>query len=132
MGLKIVIGSSMRFRDVVKATMEQLRHLGLKPLFPNVDMSSENRDVAETPEEKARLAQEHYKAIEESDAVYLIVPNGYIGTSLKIELGYALASNKPSYFSEPTKDIAIDCFATGIIPLDRLELFKNTSFSGLE
>ena len=126
--MKIVIGSSMRFRDVVKTTMKNLRHLGLEPLCPNVDISSENRDVAETPEAKARLALEHYKAIDGCDIVYFIVPKGYIGTSLKIELGYALALKKPIYFSELTKDMAIDGFATGVISLDNLELFKKITF----
>ncbi|MEK7499671.1 MAG: nucleoside 2-deoxyribosyltransferase [Patescibacteria group bacterium] len=123
--MKILIGSSMRFRDVVKATIKCMNELGLQPLCPNVDQISENRDVADSPETKKRLALEYYEAIEKCDAVYFIVPEGYIGTSLKIELGYALALKKPVYFSEPTKDIAIDTFAAGIIPLNNIELFKN-------
>ena len=33
------------------------------------------------------LAIDHYTAIDEADAVYFIVPNGIMGTSLKLELG---------------------------------------------
>lgn len=126
--MKILIGSSMKFRDVVKSTMTLMNELGFHPLCPNVNQISENRDVASTPEDKKRMALEHYQAIEECDAVYFIVPEGYIGTSLKIELGYALALKKPIYFSERTNDIAIDSFATGIIPLNKLERFKTQVF----
>ncbi|MDD5084003.1 MAG: nucleoside 2-deoxyribosyltransferase [Candidatus Moranbacteria bacterium] len=121
---KIAIGSSMRFRDVVKETIAALESFGLQPLFPNIDYSFDNRDVAESLEEKSKLAWDHYKAIEECDAVYFILPDGYMGTSCKIELGYALAFRKPVYFSESTGDIGLDCYPKAIIPLDKLELLN--------
>ena len=45
MSKKIVIGSSMKFRSLVKSTMKELENLGYQPLFPNLDYSSEDRDV---------------------------------------------------------------------------------------
>ena len=47
-----------------------------------------------------------------------------MGTSCKIELGYALALGKLIYFSEPTNDLALDCYVKKFIPLDKLILFK--------
>jgi len=125
MSKKIVIGSSMRFRNIIKATMKKLEELGHIPLFPNLDNSSENRDIASTKEEKSKLAWDHYKAVEEADAVYFILPDGYMGTSCKIELGYALALKKPIYFSELTGDIGLDSYPKRIIPLDNLAKFNN-------
>jgi len=122
---KVVIGSSMKFRSIVKDTMAKLSNLNLNPLFPNIDYSEENRDVAKSEEEKSKLAWDHYKAIEEADAVYFILPNGYMGTSCKMELGYALALGKPVYFSELTNDMGIDCYHKKVIPLENLELFKS-------
>lgn len=123
---KIAIGCSMKYRDVLSDTMEKLSEMGLQPLFPNLDYSSENVDKADTLDEKKRLALEHYQAIDESDAVYFIVPQGYMGTSCKLELGYAVASNKPVYFSEPTNDLALDCYVSKFIPLESLRDFLGT------
>ena len=125
MSKKIVIGSSMKFRSLVKATIKELEKLGYQPLFPNLDYSSEDRDVALTIEEKNKLAWDHYRAVEEADAVYFILPGGYIGTSCKIELGYALALKKPIYFSEPTNDMGLDGYPKKFISLDNLIEFNN-------
>ena len=125
MNKKIVIGSSMKFRSLVKKTMKELEELGYTPLFPNLDYSSEDRDVALTIEEKNKLAWDHYKAIEEADVVYFILPKGYMGTSCKIELGYALALRKPVYFSEPTNDKGLDGYPKRIISLNDLIEFNN-------
>ncbi len=125
MSKKIVIGSSMKFRSLVKATMKNLEELGFTPLFPNIDYSSEDKDVALTIEEKNKLAWDHYRAIEEADAVYFILPSGYMGTSCKIELGYALALKKPIYFSEPTKDMGLDGYPKKFISLENLVGFKD-------
>jgi nucleoside 2-deoxyribosyltransferase len=125
MSKKIVIGSSMKFRSLVKSTMKELKNLGYQPLFPNLDYSSEDRDVALTIEEKNKLAWDHYRAVEEADAVYFILPKGYMGTSCKIELGYALALKKPIYFSEPTNDMGLDGYPKKIISVDNLIEFNN-------
>ena len=124
MSKKIVIGSSMKFRSLVKATMINLEELGFTPLFPNIDYSSEDRDVALTIQENNKLAWDHYRAVEKADAVYFILPNGYIGTSCKIELGYALALKKPIYFSEPTNDMGLDGYPKKFISLDNLIEFQ--------
>ena len=125
MSKTIVIGSSMKFRSLVKSTMKELENLGYQPLFPNLDYSSEDRDVALSIEEKNKLAWDHYRAVEEADAVYFILPKGYMGTSCKIELGYALALKKPIYFSEPTNDMGLDGYPKKFISLNNLIEFNN-------
>jgi nucleoside 2-deoxyribosyltransferase len=125
MNKKIVISSSMKFRSLVKEVMKELEKLGYQPLFPNLDYSSENRNVVLTIEEKNKLAWGHYRAIEEADAAYFILPDGYMGTSCKVELGYALALKKPIYFSEPTGDIGLDGYPKKNISLNNLNEFNN-------
>ena len=121
--MKIVIGCSMKYRDLVRETISKLEELGLEPIFPNLDYSEENKDDAHILEEKKRLATEHYEAIDGADIVYLITPDGYMGTSLKLELGYAIAKKKPIYFSEKTNDIGLDCYSVDFIPIDQLKRF---------
>ena len=105
--------------------MKKLKNLGYQPLFPNLNYSSEDRDVALTIKEKNKLAWDHYRAVEKADKVYFILPKGYMGTSCKIELGYALALKKPIYFSEPTNDIGLDGYPKKFISLDNLIEFDN-------
>lgn len=119
---KITLCGSMKFRSVIKTTMQKLEKIGLKALFPNIDYSTEDKDVALTLDEKKKLALAHYSAIAESDAVYFILPEGYMGTSCKLELGYALALKKPIYFSEPTNDIGLDCYPEKIIAIEDIEI----------
>lgn len=108
----------MKFRDQIEEAMQKLRELGHEPLFPNLD--GELPDGELTMERKKALALDHYDAIEKSDAVYFILPDGYMGTSCKLELGYSLALKKPIYFSEPTGDIGLDCYPEAIRGLGEL------------
>lgn len=113
----------MKYRSLVRETVAKLSELGLTPLFPNLDYSHENTGKANTPDKKKRLAMEHYTVIDEADVVYLITPEGYMGTSCKLELGYAVARQKPIYFSEPTKDPALDCYVSGFVSTNSLTDF---------
>lgn len=127
MNKKIVISSSLKFRDLIKATMKNFEKLGYIPLFPNLDYSLKNKNIILTAKKKKQLALDHYKAIEEADIIYFILPEGYMGTSCKIELGYAFALKKPIYFSEPTNDIGLDGYSKKFISTDNLIQF-NTEF----
>ncbi len=121
--MNIVIGCRMKHRDLIRETSRKLLELGLTPLFPNLDHSEEQGDPAKTLEEKKKLMDDHFAAIDEADVVYFLTPEGYMGTSCKMELGYALARNKPIYFSEPTNDLGLDCYALGFIGTDSLQEF---------
>ncbi len=114
----------MKYRQLVVDAMDRLRQLGQTPLFPNLELNPESEDSAQTIQEKNKFAWDHFKAIEESEAVYFILPAGYMGTSCKLELGYALALKKKIYFSELTDDIGLDGYITKIIALDKLEEFN--------
>ncbi len=124
MGKKIAIGCSMKFRSLAKATVEELKKLDFTTLFPNLDRSDKDGDDAMSPEEKIRLAWDEYRAMEQADVMYFILPGGYMGTSCKLELGYALALKIPIYFSEPTNDIGLDGYPKKFISLDNLIEFK--------
>lgn len=113
----------MKYRSLAIEAVHKMQELGLTPLFPNLEPTDREADVAETLAEKKRFAVEHYAAIDESDMVYLMLPGGVMGTSLKLELGYAYAKDKPIYFSEPTHDLALDSYARDFIPLDNLNKF---------
>ncbi len=121
--MKIVLSCSMKYRDLVREIMNQLKDLGITPIFPNLDNETKNGEAVMTMGKKKQLASDHYAAIDESDAVYFLTPDGYMGTSCKIELGYAIAKNKPVYFSEPTNDIGLDCYVKEFVSINDLKRF---------
>ena len=85
--MKITVGCSMKYRDLAIETVHNIEKLGHTVLFPNLTHVDTDGDNTLTPEVMKRFAIEHYAAIDEADAVYFIVPNGIMGTSLKLELG---------------------------------------------
>jgi len=121
--MKITICCSVKYRDIIKKVIKELKDLGIEPLFLNLNCNDKNSGKANTMTEKKRLALEHYIAIDKADIVYLITPDGYMGTSVKLELGYAIAKKKDIYFSEPTNDLALDCYVKKFISLDKLSDF---------
>lgn len=118
---KVILCGSVRFRDQIASTMEALRAIGLEPLFPNLNPEAGNRDQAIDTAHKHRLALEHFQAADEADAAYFLLPGGYIGNSLKIELGYVVARDLPIYFSESTGDADLDAYASAIISVENLK-----------
>lgn len=122
--MKLVIGSSMKYRDLARKVLLECQEIGVNAVFPNLDYSHEKADKAQTIEEKQKLALEHYREIDTADAVYLLTPQGYMGTSCTLELGYAIAKGKDIYFSEPTNDSALDCYVKEFIPTHELHRFK--------
>ena len=119
--MKIVISSSIKNKELIQSVKNQLENLGFTVLFPNLNLevSEELIDVST----KRRLAEEHYRAIDTADCVYFLTPNGYMGTSCKLELGYSIAKKIPIYFSEPTGDIGLDLYAKDFIQTNKLDAF---------
>jgi nucleoside 2-deoxyribosyltransferase len=120
----ILISSSMKFRSIAKRVINRLEKLGFDARFPNLMNSDKNVSSARTISDKKKYALTHFRVMEKADVVYFIIQNGYIGNSCKVELGYALALEKPIYFSEKANDIDLDCFVKKIIPINKLQIFN--------
>lgn len=72
-----------------------------------------------------KLEADHFNAIHTSQALYVICPDGYVGTLVSVEIGYAYAQNKPIIFSEAPSDLGLQAMASKYIGLDELEKFKD-------
>lgn len=53
--------------------------------------------------------------IDGADAVYVIDPDGYIGKSVAIDIGYAFARGKPIYSMEPIEDPPLDDLVRAVL-----------------
>jgi hypothetical protein len=74
MNKTIVISASIKFHQLIKKTISNLKELGYTPLFPNLEEEPLGIEERLSPEQKMQLALEHYAAIDSADAVYFIVP----------------------------------------------------------
>lgn len=126
---KICLCGSTRFRKIILKVMQEGRKIGIKFLFPNIereDLFPKNGGKPNlTTKEIEKLEQEHLKAIDEANMIYVINPGGYIGEHVKREIKYARERNKKIYFFERTNS-KYDDLADGIIPINSLDkLAKN-------
>ena len=117
----ICLSASLRFEKEIETIINQSEKVGITALFPNFPVT-EDKDYL-TVEKMKKLCQDHFNAITQAEALYVINPGGYIGTLVKIEIGFALGKNKPVYFSHSTDAVDLDSLSTGVIPLDSLEEF---------
>ena len=118
----ICLSASLKYIEVIRETMRRLRVIGIQALFPNLDsgLDKDNLDM----ETMRRLCQDHFYAIDNAEALYVIDPDGYIGTLVKVEIGYALGKGKPVYFSEKVNSLDLDSLAKEVVALDALDHFS--------
>jgi len=118
----ICICSSIQNLDLIKKTTQDLEHIGMRGLFPNIEFQPSGAKLSST--EMKKLQQDHFKAIDSSDAIYVINPDGYIGTMVTAEIGYAYGQGRPIFFSEESGSLELDALSSGVISLDHMEELK--------
>ena len=68
------------------------------------------------------------KKIDNADLVYVVNPQGYVGKSVSVDLGYAYAKNKAIFVMNPVDDPPIMSLTNGILsPEALIELLKKSS-----
>ncbi len=114
--LSIVIsGSFRRYFDGISETVKAFEALGIDVLSPKASKvinPGEEFAVLETDDtdDPKTLEQRHLDAIAAADALYLYDPDGYIGDSSKMELGWAIALGKPVFCKELVADSTLKFF----------------------
>jgi hypothetical protein len=61
------------------------------------------------------VQQRHLFAIGESDFLWLVAPDGYVGTSAAMEIGYAIACRIPVFCADTPTDVTLREFVT-VVP----------------
>jgi NTP pyrophosphatase (non-canonical NTP hydrolase) len=111
----VLCGTFRKDPEGLKRTFEQLRDLGCRILSPgNVEIVSEadgfvfmRGEEMETPE---RLELKHLDAIQHARFIWLHAPEGYVGPTAALEIGFARASGIPVFSSEMPKDVVFQKF----------------------
>ena len=93
---------------MIRQVISDLKQVGVVGLFPNLDSSVAKEEVGLGFMKK--LEAEHFEAIDSSKGLYVICPNGYVGTLVSVEIGYARARGKVIIFSEIPEDLGLQEF----------------------
>lgn len=122
---RVTVSSSLKHKEEVRLAIAELEKAGVKALFPNLDSGVAKEDV--DLDFMKKLETEHFGAIDNSDALYVICPDGYVGTLVSVEIGYAHARSRPVIFSEEPKDLGLQALAHSYISLGNLKELKVVS-----
>jgi len=107
-----VSGSFHRHIDAIMEAVEEFRSLGIEVLSPKdpriVDGTGSFLFVASDRYRSIRLVQDgHLAAISQSSFLWLVSPDGYIGQSASLEIGFAIAYGTPIYGRNLPPDLTL-------------------------
>jgi NTP pyrophosphatase (non-canonical NTP hydrolase) len=119
-GYEVVVSGSFR-RDIegLRRTHEELQDLGCVVLSPtHVEPAREENgfvfmkgEETETPEE---IELKHLEAIQKAAFVWLHAPDGYVGLSAALEVGFAHAQGIPVFCPTEISDLALKHFVNQV------------------
>jgi hypothetical protein len=68
------------------------------------------------------------KKVDDADIVYVVDPQGYVGKSVSVDIGYAYARNKSIYVMHPVDGPPIMKLVTGVLsPKALIDFLKESS-----
>ena len=110
-----VSGSFRKGMPLIRDAVYELMDLGVEVLSPSdprvVDQYGEFVFVASDRLRSIDLVQKrHLAAIESSDFLWLVDPEGYVGTSASLEIGFAIAVGTPVFASAVPTDLTLRHF----------------------
>ncbi|MDP3888789.1 MAG: hypothetical protein Q8Q24_01975 [bacterium] len=120
---RITISSSLKHKEIIKGVIATLEKVGVTALFPNPDSGGVAKEDVDL-ELMKRLEADHFEEIDNGEALYIICPEGKVGTLVAVEIGYAKAKNKPIIFSERPVDLGLQALASGYISLEKITRLK--------
>lgn len=118
----VVLCGSSRFKPEIREFARQLRELGVVTYEPYLYGTSEAWQTM--PEEQKRfvalgLTHDHFYKMRMADIVFIYNKDGYVGNSLTMEIGYAVALGKPMFALHVDAEICRDVLFRGYITTPR-------------
>jgi hypothetical protein len=107
-----VSGSFHRHMGAITAAVHELAALSVRVLSPAdpriVAQQGEFLFVASDPVRSVRLVQDrHLESIRAADFLWLVCPDGYVGQSASMEIGYAAAAGVPIFSTQAPSDLTL-------------------------
>jgi hypothetical protein len=115
-----VSGSFHRHMEAISSAVRELAALSVRVLSPAdprvVAAQGEFLFVASDRVRSVRLVQDrHLESIRAADFLWLVCPDGYVGQSASMELGYAAAARIPIFAMRAPSDLTL-CEYVTIVP----------------
>ena len=88
--------------------------MGIKGFYPYFDLG----EIENNEEEKKQATLGHFPEIDAADVLYMVTPDGYIGTSVTIEATYAYAKGKKVISSESVSELAVRALVSEVLTPD--------------
>jgi hypothetical protein len=116
----VVSGSFHRHMEAITAAVRELAALSIRVLSPAdpriVAAQGEFLFVASDPVRSVRLVQDrHLESIRAADFLWLICPDGYVGQSASMEVGFAAAARIPVLATRAPSDLTLREYVT-VVP----------------
>jgi hypothetical protein len=107
-----VSGSFHRHMDAITSAVHELASLSVRVLSPAdpriVAQQGEFLFVASDPVRSVRLVQDrHLESIRAANFLWLVCPDGYVGQSASMEIGYAAAVGVPIFAARAPLDLTL-------------------------
>src|SRR5947209_19332770 len=107
-----VSGSFHRHMDAITRAVHELATLSVRVLSPAdarvVAAQGEFLFVASDRVRSVRLVQDrHLDCIRAADLLWLVCPDGYVGSSASMEIGYAAGAGVPIFATYPPLDLTL-------------------------
>lgn len=106
--LATISGSFNRHLSQIQEKISELKQNGIDVLSPTMSVPESRiggfvklRTDEGLPRE---IELKHLESISKSDFLYVVNPDGYIGNSVALEIGYAICNNIPIYSQEKPRD----------------------------
>ena len=115
--MTVFVATSKRFYDEAEQLVEHIKDCGVMVHHPYFHLDPTEVDA--DPEFKSRVTLQHFPEIDDSDIFYALLPDGYIGCSVTIELAYAYARGKKIVVSEAPTEFAVRALVTEISTPDQ-------------
>jgi len=118
-----VSGSFHRHMDAITAAVHELAALNVRVLSPAdpriVAQQGEFLFVASDPVRSVRLVQDrHLECIKAANFLWLVCPDGYVGQSASMEIGYAAAVGVPIFATRAPADLTLRQYVKIVPSLD--------------
>jgi NTP pyrophosphatase (non-canonical NTP hydrolase) len=116
----VISGTYRKDFEALKRTYEEFRDLGCDVLSPSsVTISSEEDGFVymkgEETETPTTIEERHLNAIQKANFVWLHAPNGYVGLTSALEIGFAHAAGVPVFAKEAPNEQVFRSFVQVVL-----------------
>ena len=112
----VFVASSKQFYPQAESIVARLKAHGVRVFHPYFHL--DHQVLERDPDIKSAVTLQHFPEIDECEVLYALLPEGYIGCSVTIEVSYAYARGKRVVVSEPPNEYAVRAMVAEHCPPD--------------